>query len=241
MKDLENILRGKKSLTFVDLEGAQYSHELIEIGAVVGVLGENGRIKHSTEPFKVYVKSIRPVGRVVKDLTGISDQFLSKKGLNYPDAMNAFREYVGKHWDRTLFVTYGNHDLVILNDTEQFHPSYKAPYVRQIRNRYWDFGAWLCGYVQSDQGNPYSLSHALELFGVSFKGQEHDAIDDAYNLMRLYEAVLERKDIMLEEYQKTLARNRKLPAPVKSVMDLLNNGQTVTPEEYKKIIEEVLK
>lgn len=241
MKDLANELKGRSCLVFLDLEGTQFSHELIELGAVIGILNEEGRIKKTLKPFRVYVKAIRPVGKVVKDLTGITDQFLAKNGISFADAMSQFRDYVGKYWDKCSFVTFGNHDLVIFNDSARMNPSFKAPYVRHIRNRYFDYSAWLFKYAQSEQGNPLSLEHYLELFEVQFSGKEHDAADDAYNLLRLYDTVLDRKDILEREYKKTLARAKKLPKPIKDAIDKLNAGESVTPEDWDNLIKESIR
>ena len=55
MKILDRKLRKKRTLVFVDLEGTGYSHEMIEIGAYLTTLNEDGTIKKVHAPFKRYV------------------------------------------------------------------------------------------------------------------------------------------------------------------------------------------
>ena len=45
MQALEKILKGRKSLCFIDLEGTQFSHEMIAIGAVKVDVRRDGSIK----------------------------------------------------------------------------------------------------------------------------------------------------------------------------------------------------
>ena len=47
MKILDRKLRKKRTLVFVDLEGTGFSHEMIEIGAYLATLNEDGTIKRS--------------------------------------------------------------------------------------------------------------------------------------------------------------------------------------------------
>ena len=82
MKKFERLLKGHKSLVFLDFEGTQFSHEMIAIGAVHVVIDRNGYIKRSKKPFKVYVKAHNRVGKIVTDLTGITDEMLKQKGVS---------------------------------------------------------------------------------------------------------------------------------------------------------------
>ena len=47
MKKFERLLKGHKSLVFLDFEGTQFSHEMIAIGAVHAVIDRHGYIKKS--------------------------------------------------------------------------------------------------------------------------------------------------------------------------------------------------
>ena len=73
MKKFERLLKGHKSLVFLDFEGTQFSHEMIAIGAMHVSIDRNGYIKKHKKPFRIYVKAHNRVGKIVTDLTGITD------------------------------------------------------------------------------------------------------------------------------------------------------------------------
>lgn len=83
MKILQNEFPKTDKLLFLDLEGTQYHHEIIEIGAILVSLDDEKRIDRSI-PFKhlkVYCKPHEEVGKVVTDLTGITEDIISEKQL----------------------------------------------------------------------------------------------------------------------------------------------------------------
>ena len=51
MKKFEKLLKGHKSLVFLDFEGTQFSHEMIAIGAMHVVIDRHGFIKKHKKPF----------------------------------------------------------------------------------------------------------------------------------------------------------------------------------------------
>ena len=70
MKILQNEFPKTDKLLFLDLEGTQYHHEIIEIGAILVSLDDEKRIDRSI-PFKhlkVYCKPHEEVGKVVEFL-----------------------------------------------------------------------------------------------------------------------------------------------------------------------------
>ena len=95
MKKFERLLKGHKSLVFLDFEGTQFSHEMIAIGAVHAVIDRHGYIKKSKKPFRIYVKAHNRVGKIVTDLTGITEDMLKQKGVTFFTAMSELRKYVG--------------------------------------------------------------------------------------------------------------------------------------------------
>ena len=90
MKKFERLLKGHKSLVFLDFEGTQFSHEMIAIGAVHAVIDRHGYIKKSKKPFRIYVKAHNRVGKIVTDLTGITEDMLKQKGVKHvPDSQGS--------------------------------------------------------------------------------------------------------------------------------------------------------
>ena len=68
MKILDRKLKKKRTLVFVDLEGTGFSHEMIEIGAYLATINEDGTIKKVGAPFKRYVLAHHPIGHFVENM-----------------------------------------------------------------------------------------------------------------------------------------------------------------------------
>ena len=72
MKKLLKLVDPYQTLVFLDLEGTQFSHEMIALGAVKVRLHKNKTIKRFTKSMKVYVKPHEKIGRIVENLTKIT-------------------------------------------------------------------------------------------------------------------------------------------------------------------------
>lgn len=239
MKILDKKLKGKRCLVFVDLEGTGYSHEMIEIGAYLTTIDEQGFINKIGAPFKRYVKAHHKIGHFVENMTGITEKTLEKEGKPFAEVLKEFRKYVGKYWEDCLFVTFGNHDMVIVNRSfEENKETASEVFVRQINRANFDFSAFLAPYVQDLNGNPLSLANYLKAFGVAFEGKAHDALTDAYNLMDLYKAVLDHPEVLKKEYMKALTHYHHAPQPVVKMIKKLTDGESVSPADWEKAVEE---
>ena len=241
MKILDRKLKKKRTLVFVGLEGTGFSHEMIEIGAYLATINEDGTIKKVGAPFKRYVLAHHPIGHFVENMTGITPQLLKKEGKPFAEVLREFRKYVGKHWEDSLFVTFGNHDMVIFHKSLEENEDASEIIVKHINRNNFDFSAFLAPYVQDLNGNPLSLANYLKVFQVPFEGRAHDALADAYNLMDLYKAVLARNDILVEEYGKTLTHYHHAPYPVTKIIKKLTEGESVSPEDWGDAVAETFK
>lgn len=238
MKILNKAIKNADCLVFMDLEATALSHELIEIGAYRVLLHDDGTPKKIHPPFKRYVKAKSPIGKIVVDMTGITEETLKRNAIPFEKAMEDFRDYVGNYWKSARFLTFGPHDMVILHSTMAINRDANPEFVRHISGRYLDFQGFLSQYIQDRNGNPLSLSNYLKTFELSFEGQEHDACADAYNLYRLYESLFKRKDVLIKQYEMTLSHNHKLPTPLKEAFRRLNEGEDLTVEKWRKAIGE---
>jgi inhibitor of KinA sporulation pathway (predicted exonuclease) len=241
VKALEKLIKDRRTLVFIDLEGTQLSHEMIEIGAYVVTLKDDLSVKKIYPPFKRYVKVHHPIGPVVIKMTGITQRLLDEKGEDFPDVEREFKRYVGRYWDKCLFVTFGNHDLRIVNQSVLNSYKADAEVAHQINRYDLDFSLFLQTYIQDPNGNPLSLTNYLKVFGVPFEGTAHDALADAYNLIDLYSAFLSKPEIVEKEYKKSLSHIHHMPPPINKVIQALNAGHSVTPEDWDAAIAESLK
>ena len=125
IKKLVKGLKGHKTLVFLDFEGTQFSHEMIALGAIaVTIDPKTGRIKKRKEPIRIYVLAKNKIGGYVSNLTGITEETLRKEGVTFDTAMKALKKYVGLYFKKATFITFGNHDLRILNQSIAYNIYY---------------------------------------------------------------------------------------------------------------------
>ena len=238
VKKLSNLLSGHKYICFLDFEGTQFSHEMIAYGAVLASLKKDGTIKNHKEPIKVYVKAKNKVGKFVEQLTGITDYTLQHSGVSFLEAMKQLKKYCGLHFSKCLFVTFGNHDLKILNQSIAYSLDAPKDITTYIHKGFFDYQAFISNYCRDEANNPYSLENYLNVYNVKFEGTAHDPRYDALNLMYLYDAFLKNKEITVSEYLKVLAKTNHIPAPIKKVVEKLSRGENITSEEYIQFVKD---
>ena len=242
MKKLLKLLKGHKYLCFMDFEGTQFSHEMIGLGAVFASINpKNGRIKKSKKPIHILVKAKNKIGKYVVDLTGITEEQLKKEGVSFRTALTELKKYTGLNFKKTTFITFGNHDLRILSQSIMYNMDFPKEICSQIQKNYMDFAAFISDFIRDQNGNPLSLVHYCDLFEVKESGPAHDPTVDAVNLMNLYDAFLEKSELVLKEYKVLLQRpNGHLPKPVAEAIVKLASGKDVSAKEFENGLKDYL-
>ena len=236
MKKFERLLKGHKSLVFLDFEGTQFSHEMIAIGAMHVVIDRHGYIKKHKKPFKIYVKAHNRVGKIVTDLTSITDEMLKQKGVSFFTAMSELKKYCGLSFRKSSFITFGSHDMKILSSSISYSFDFPKETVQCIQQNYIDFSAFISEFMRDDKGNPLSLVKYCDAFGVKESGPAHDPAVDAENLAWLYDATMRNSGLLVEEYKKVLKSFNHFPLPVCNVIKKLANNETVDGKEFEEEI-----
>lgn len=240
VKALKKKLRDCKTLVFMDLEGTQISHEAIEIGAWKVYLKDDLTVKKISKPFKCYILPKHNVGPVVTEMTGITDKMLQEEGVSFRLAQQGFRKYVGGDWFHSMFLAYGSQDIVMFKSSAENNPDAFTEDVSFISHHYLDFASFLSSYVKDDKGNVLSLKHACELLRAPMVGKNHDALSDARNLISLYSAFLEQKDLIQERYLKILSNGGTMSAALRRAALALSNGKDVTAQDFQQWVKEEL-
>lgn len=241
MKKLTNSLGERRYICFLDFEGTQFSHEMIAFGAVLATVNRFGEIKNYKKPIKFFVKAKNKVGRVVEDLTGINDKILMEKGIPFDQALKELKKYCGSAFNQTTFMTFGNHDMKILSSSISYNLGAPTDIAKIIHKNYVDLQSIISEFIKDANNNAYSLENYLKVFNIDFEGIEHDPRWDAVNLMKLYSAFLNGKDIILVEYLKVLSNLNHLPLPIKESVKKLANGEDMTASEFVKLAEGYIK
>lgn len=241
MKKLTKLIRNNKYLVFMDFEGTQFSHEMIAIGAVVATLDRKGQIKTMKPSFKTLVKAKSKVGKVVTDLTGITDDELKNKGVSFRKAMELFKTYCGRAFKKCTFVTFGNHDLHILNSSISYNLDTPKEIVSQIQKNYFDYLNFISEFIKDTKThNPLSLVNYCKHFGLDEAGKAHEPDVDAINLANLYNAFLKNKTLVRDDYIQVIAHYQHLPDPIRKTMEKLASGEDVKSGELIDFVDEYL-
>jgi inhibitor of KinA sporulation pathway (predicted exonuclease) len=244
MKQLLKRIKLAKYLIFVDFEGTQTSHEMIAYGACRYTINPDGTLKGEPKTIEGYVLAHNPIGEVVTDLTGITEDTLAKKGIPFAKAMARLYSLAypeGITTDQVCFLTFGSHDCRIINQSAMYNPPLKGNSFDWFFQHYLDFQAFFSQLVRDANHNPLSLTHGIEYFHKKPKQGAHDALVDAENLATLYSCIFAEKRILLDGYIRFLQNEtNRLPAPLALALRKLLKHENVTSEEFYDEVEKYL-
>ena len=238
MSNLKARLHNKKYIVFFDLEATQFSHETIAIGAFKVEINKDLTIRKVYKGYKEYVVAHERIGKIVSELTGITEETISKEGVQFATMQERFRKYVKVPFEKVMFVAFGNNDMHILRSSLQHNMHSFKDDVKIMGNNFIDFSEIVGEFVRDDNGNLYSLINYLKVFGVTPEGEAHDPLYDAKNLMLLYKAFVDDKHLLAESYKKLLVKKSFNPYVAEKVMKKLLNGEDVTPSDLDTYIKE---
>ena len=144
------------------------------------------------------------------------------------------------NFKKCSFITYGNHDMRIIGQSIVYNIDAPKEICSQIQKNYVDYQIFIAEFIRDDKGNPLSLVHYCEFFGVKEAGQAHDPSIDAINLANLYNAFLENKASVVDAYMKVLEQTRHFPEPVAYAVKKLAAGEDVSAKEFEEIVRNCL-
>ncbi|WP_209124921.1 3'-5' exonuclease [Alkalihalobacillus sp. BA299] len=164
------MLCSNRGMPFEDMEG-------IRLGAVKYNI-ETEEIAY----FDRYIRptNLRPLSSFCKKLTGIHDQDLVGAD-GFRTVFDDFLMWVGGI-KRSRFFSWSPSDIFRLKlDAERHEISPRT--IKKIDQRYVDFQAIFTKRVTKEN---VSVERALGFYGLSFHGQQHNPMHDAYNTLRVY-------------------------------------------------------
>lgn len=241
MKKLLRSIGKEKIVVFLDLEGTQFSHELIALGAFKTKLKRDGTFARLDKGFQIYVKSLNPIGKFVEKLTGITEMTLVDKGVNYVEAMAAFKKYVGRDYKKAKYITFGSHDIRIFSQSELQSGASADGFFEIIKHNHVDLSKIISEYIKDDKNNPLSLTNYCKLFNVTLSGTEHEALSDAKNLAYLYNAVIKNPEIVSREYMKIIESGRGMPRPIQKLIKKMREDGKVEATDLDRFVKEEIK
>lgn len=241
MKKLIKTIGKERTVIFLDLEGTQFSHELIAIGAYKVKIKKDNMFAKLDKGFQIYVHPKNHIGHFVEKLTGITQELLTKEGLPYVLAMEKFKKYVGRDFKKAKFVTFGTHDIRIFSQSEMISGPSDPDFFRAIKANHVDLSKIISEYAKDDKHNPLSLVNYCKLFNVPMTGTLHEALSDARNLANLYNAIIKNPHIVADEYKKILENGKGMPRPIQKLIKKLSEEGTVDSQDFEQYIREEIR
>ena len=149
---------------------------------------------------------------------------------------NELNEFIKDDIEDTTFITFGSNDVKMIIDSIKISRPENENIGLEICKKTVDFLSFISQYIRDKNGNNYSLTNYLKLYSVEPYGQSHDPLNDAIDLMHLYDCFTNDKEIIYREYLQILKKQKIFPQPIKKIINRLINNETITPEDFKKEI-----
>ena len=194
-------LAGKEVAVFLDLEGTQFSHAPISIGAILFTLGDDLKLVQACGTYHAYIQVKDHVGNIVSGLTGITNKMLCAEGKEkdkvLKDLINLCRPY-----SRKAFIAYGEQDIKMLWKLMN-QESYSRDYLTHITKNYFDFHQYIASLFSENNSFSPSLIKLAEIFHIPVV-KRHDSYQDAVVLSEIYQKFVDNEEktiqILLDAY-----------------------------------------
>ncbi|KMT23165.1 3'-5' exonuclease [Clostridium cylindrosporum] len=178
---------GCESLAFFDVEMNCIDRKDNTLGywEVVSI----GVVKYhiKTKSVHKFYTVIKPkVQRILSErciqITGLT-QLEVDMGIDYKDAMKNMQRWLGD--GKIVFMSWGREDIKALKSNSTLEGNHNQ-LIYQIRKNYVDFQKEF-SYYHEGSNQVISLIKALSVYEEEFEGDQHNALNDAYNLYRVYD------------------------------------------------------
>lgn len=169
-------------LIALDLEMNQPSGKIIQIGAVIG----NVLTGDILAKFDQFVDPLEPLAPQIITLTGITQQQLDNSCVPLPEAYAKLVTFRNSHKVFINPLTWGGGDSQELRQQlgEQSEPWIFGRRWIDVKTLYQSYR--IANYKPVQGG----LAKAMTKFGLQFRGQKHNACDDALNTFLFYRHLL---------------------------------------------------
>lgn len=160
----------------LDLEMNQPSGKIIEIGAVCLDI-KTGKM---FDPFQILVKIDEEVSPEITELTGITSDMLNEEGVDLVIALRLFWTWVETCQTKNIS-SWGIDYYLLTEESKKLGVIYPNK-LRFLNIKEFASVFRSCYPAAKQKGG---LKTSMELFGLQFEGEQHQALDDAEQAARL--------------------------------------------------------
>ena len=240
MELLKPLLQSAKNLLFLDLEGTQYTHEIIAIGAVLVSCDEKYVPYGEVKTFKRYCLTNSSIGSVIRTMTGIDEKFLKQNGISYRQALVELNDFLSTSTRSLKILVYGNNDAKMVKTSYKVLENplpFETNFTNFLINNIVDIEKVLNFFLRGKRSDMLSLVHLRQLLELPSNGKAHDPLNDAKDLYDIYKAFVSDKERMKRTYRSLLKNADLIPSPIVSIIYDLLNGKSVTPEDLERCLD----
>lgn len=185
MKVSDKLTSEFTSLLFFDLEMncSFHKEENHGIGETISI----GAIKFNMNTLEIdeFYSVIRPTFNNIMSSKIIELTNLLQEEVNgaksFKEVLLSLEDWIKT--DKCIFISWGPDDIrVLIGDNDR--NEYNLDIINTIKTNFIDFQSEYGLHRESKQA--ISLKNALGYYNIEFKGSQHNALDDAYNLFRVY-------------------------------------------------------
>lgn len=172
----------------LDLEFAQPSNKIIQIGIVAG----NPFTGEIVNTLSIIVNPEELLSNFIINLTGITQEQVNN-GITIEEAYERVYSFIKNlPIARVSAITWGGGDIQCLREqTENIAILQSKPF--PFGRRFTDVKTLCCTYLIANKRNPAGgLKKSMAKFGLNFEGIPHDALYDALNTFRFYVLLLSK-------------------------------------------------
>jgi inhibitor of KinA sporulation pathway (predicted exonuclease) len=170
------MLCSKNGMLFEDMEAIRLG--AVKVDAASGNVSEFDRF--------IRPQQTSPLSSFCKELTGISDSDLEVADT-FPEVFKEFLFWVGGV-KKARFYSWSSSDILRLKADALRH-NLPQTTIEKITDRYVDFQAV---FTKRASRTAASVEKALSFYELSFVGEPHHPMYDAYNTLRIYQSFKER-------------------------------------------------
>lgn len=181
IKNVNKILENNNlDIIFFDFEmnctnAEGVNNEIISIGAVRYSNNKNDTFYSYIKPSFNYILSER-----CKSLTNIPQKEIDNADY-FIEVFSRFEKWVGE--DNAIFISWGNDDIRAFKRDVRLNKC-TLSIVDKMVNNYGNLQSVITKHLNSK--TQVSLINALKAYNIQFEGHQHNALDDAINLGKLY-------------------------------------------------------
>lgn len=182
--ELSKFLDDMNNLMFIDLEMTMpsfdsYSQsELIQASYIITDCEFNHLLKRN---FRIIPTKAQHINKRTEEFLHITDEMIQSEGVKYIDFYNVFKMDIEKY--NPTLVIFGKNDKSFLsssyklNDVEPLNSKLRFVNLLQLLKNYYELA-----------NDPGLFKTYETLYGVNLEAQKHDAYEDAYYTMKIYES-----------------------------------------------------